>query len=301
MNSFFIKFHTGGGGVNEALHVYLQTPPLPYYLGAGRSRYLPGDQHPNRKGLGFFDLLLVVKGALHIGENGREWTLAEGETLLLLPEGEHYASRPCGEETVFYWMHFDHEGERGETAETNTVKQPTVKQPFSNPYSIRMPKRSALRNPAAAFGLLEQLLKQSGENRSAAFWREQSLLLELLRLLEEGAAGGASSPSLKLAQQTEAYLKQYYRTEITNESLAEALHFHPNYVVRCMKEHYRRTPMEYLHDYRLEQAKLLLITTERSIAQIAEEVGFRYAPYFSSCFKASVGLSPLQFRKMYLP
>lgn len=280
--------------------ISLLTPPLPYYLGGGLALFRPGDQHPNRRGLGFFDLLLVVKGTLHIGENGREWALGPGETLLLLPDGEHYAVKPCEEDTVFYWVHFEHEGAREESAEEALAASPSSGgQPFANTHAIRLPKRSDLRNPAASFGLLEELLKHAGENRSAAFWREQSLLLKLLRQLEEGAADRAASPSYKLATQTEAYLKQYYRSELTNESLAEALHFHPNYVVRCMKEHYRRTPMDYLQAFRLEQAKRLLVATDWPIGRIAEEVGFRYAPYFTSCFKANEGLTPLHFRKMY--
>lgn len=97
-----------------------------------------------------------------------------------------------------------------------------------------------------------------------------------------------------------AYIQKNYKEKITNEALAAALHFHPNYIVRCMKSKYGRTPIEYLLDYRLERAKRLLVTTEWSIERIAEEVGFRYSPYFSSCFKQSVGLTPLKFRKQYL-
>jgi len=280
--------------------IALRTPPLPYYLGSGLSLFRPGDQHPNRRGLGFFDLLLVVDGTLHIGENGREWSLREGESLLLLPDGEHYATKPCDEETAFYWIHFEHAGERIEPKAAASYPPPSSgKQPFANPHEIRLPKQSALRNPAAVFGLLEELLRQSGENRSSAFWREQSLLLEVLRLLEEGGTERTSAPSFKLAEQTEAYLKQYYRLELTNDRVAEGLHFHPNYVVRCMKEHYHRTPMEYLQEYRLEQAKRLLVTTDWPIGRIAEEVGFRYAPYFSRCFKENEGQPPLRFRQMY--
>lgn len=275
--------------------IALRTPPLPYYLGSGLAVYRPGDQHPNRKGLGFFDLLLVERGTLHIGEDGREWSLGAGETLLLMPEGEHYATKPCEADTSFYWIHFEHAGERGTAAEEGTVHR----QPFANPHAIRLPKHAELRNPAAAFELLDELLRQAGEKRSAAFWREQALLLDLLQQLEEGEAERKTAPSFRLAERTEAYLKRHYRSELTNESIAEALHFHPNYVVRCMKEHYGFTPMEYLHEYRLEQAKRLLVATDWPIGRIAEEVGFRYAPYFSSCFKAGVGLTPMRFRRMY--
>jgi Transcriptional regulator containing an amidase domain and an AraC-type DNA-binding HTH domain len=67
-----------------------------------------------------------------------------------------------------------------------------------------------------------------------------------------------------------------------------------------MKMKYGVTPIHYLLEFRLESAKRLLLTTEWTIERIADEVGFRYAPYFSACFKRQVGMSPLLFRKQYL-
>jgi transcriptional regulator GlxA family with amidase domain len=67
-----------------------------------------------------------------------------------------------------------------------------------------------------------------------------------------------------------------------------------------MKAKYELTPNEYLQEFRLERAKRLLVTTEWPIERIAEEVGFRYSPYFSACFMRSVGLSPIRFRKQFL-
>ncbi|MNU07836.1 Arabinose operon regulatory protein [compost metagenome] len=57
--------------------------------------------------------------------------------------------------------------------------------------------------------------------------------------------------------------------------------------------------MEYLTDYRLEQAKLLLLKTEISIAKVAERTGFESTAYFSRRFALKVGISPLRFRKRY--
>jgi AraC-like DNA-binding protein len=281
--------------MNEAETVELWAPPLPYYLGAGRSDFKAGDQHPNRRNLGMYDLLLVVKGELPIGENGREYRLTEGETLLLLPDGEHYATRQCDRETVFYWVHFEHAGgaSNGREAAAGAAAQP-----FGNPHVVRLPKRSRLADPQAAYSLLRQLLAPA--SGGASFWEEQRLLAELLAMLEREGGGEAGSPSARLAERAAAYLQQNHRAELTNETLAQALLFHPNYIVRCMKARYDRTPMDYLLDYRMERAKRLLVATGWPVSRVAEEVGFRYAPYFSACFKRSVGLSPLQFRKRYL-
>lgn len=284
--------------MNEERLIWMELPPAPYYITTGLTNLSPGEQHPSRRSIGIFDLLWVAKGTLFIGEENREWEVTEGQTLLLLPDRYHYAVKPCEAETVFYWNHFDFKGTWRQTDNDESPAN-SVRHAWANPYPIRIRQYASPPEFALAERHLRQMLAYAGQSRSAVYWNEQQLFMELLRLLEVGHAGSGASPALKLAEKTEAYLRQHYQTDVTNESLAEALHFHPNYIVRCMKEIYRCTPMEYLHEYRLEQAKLLLIKTERPIAQIAESVGFPYAPYFSACFKRYAGISPLRFRKQY--
>lgn len=277
--------------------VELQIPPLPYYLGSGRSEFSPGDRHPNRKKLGIYDLLIMVKGELHIGENGQEWTLQKGDTLLLAPDGEHYAVKPCEQATIFYWIHFEHDAPPVQPdLLVQAIDSPPLSRPFNNAYTLRLPKHTQLASPAAAYALMEQLLALPMTN---SFWQEQRCLADLLSMLEEGEGSEAGLAATRLAERASAYIQEHYREKVTNEALSSALHFHTNYIVRCMKSRYGRTPLEYLQDFRLEQAKRLLITTEWSIERIAEEIGFRYTPYFSACFKQNVGISPFQFRKQY--
>ncbi|SDD56994.1 AraC-type DNA-binding protein [Paenibacillus sp. UNCCL117] len=293
--------------MSESKVISWQTPPLPYYLESGKSVYAPGWQHPNRAQLGIFDLLFVVSGVLHIGEEEEQWSLQPGQTLLLRPDGYHYAVRPCEEETVFYWVHFQAtgsweeriEGVRAARNESERFAEETAAFPFVNRSLVRIPKSCLLEGAAECFRVLERLLELSVEARSVAFWQEQQLFLELLQRLDRGGAAEAQSPSFMLAGKTEAYLKQNYQKELTNESLAEAMHFHYNYISRCMKRHYGVTPLEFLSRYRIEQAKLLLLKTEWPISQIAERVGFHNDPYFTSCFKKRVGVSPLRFRKQF--
>ncbi|WJH29058.1 AraC family transcriptional regulator [Paenibacillus sp. CC-CFT742] len=279
--------------------IELHMPPLPYYLGSGLTEYRSGDQHPHRSNIGAYDLLILVRGEMYIGENGSQWTLTEGDMLLLLPDGEHYPIRPCDQDTVFYWVHFEHAPRRdasvAEEVENNTF--PYTTRPFINPYTLRLPKYMHLTDSRTVFGMVEQLLTQPS---TLSFWQEQQLLGELLSLLEEECFGRTDSVASRLAERTAAYLQANYREKVTNEAIASALHFHPNYIVRCMKSRYGCTPSDYLQQFRLERAKRLLVTTDWSIDRVAEEVGFRYSPYFSSCFKQEFGSSPLQFRKQYL-
>ncbi|MDQ6418396.1 AraC family transcriptional regulator [Paenibacillus sp. LHD-117] len=281
--------------MNESDSITLSMPPLPYYLGSGCSRFKVGDQHPNRRNLGIYDLLIVVEGVLHIGENGREWSLSRGDTLLLHPDGEHYSVAPCMEATTFYWVHFEHAGRNSVTDKTGKGALYTSR-PFGNPHTLSLEKKMHLQNLQPFVELLDEMLAMPFDGR---FWDEQAMLIKLLRMLQDIRTGEAASMTNKLAERAARYIRTHYQEKVTNETLSEELHFHPNYIIRCMKEKVGQTPMEYLHEVRLEQAKRLLITTDWTIERIADEIGYRYAPYFSSCFKRGIGMSPRQFRKQY--
>ena len=98
-----------------------------------------------------------------------------------------------------------------------------------------------------------------------------------------------------------AYLKENYRETSGNAELARALGYHAGYIARCMVEVFGCTPQQFLLYYRLDRAKLLLLTTDWSIAKVAEESGFRQLPHFSRLFSAHASLSPHRFRKRFTP
>lgn len=56
------------------------------------------------------------------------------------------------------------------------------------------------------------------------------------------------------------------------------------------------TPVELIRNFRLKKARKLLTTTDKSISQIAYEVGFSLPAYFSKCYKDAYGESPSDLR-----
>ena len=66
---------------------------------------------------------------------------------------------------------------------------------------------------------------------------------------------------------------------------------------RRFQKFLRRSPYEEILRLRLERVKQLLTTTDLSIAQIADQVGFSGVEYLSAMFKRKSGLSPREFRR----
>ena len=60
-----------------------------------------------------------------------------------------------------------------------------------------------------------------------------------------------------------------------------------------------QTFTEYLIYLRLNKAKELLRTTNTRSSQIAGEVGYNDAHYFSYIFKKNVGVTPSEYRAQY--
>ena len=56
------------------------------------------------------------------------------------------------------------------------------------------------------------------------------------------------------------------------------------------------TIFEYVTSVRIERAKQLLLSTNRSCTEICFEVGYNNQSYFTRTFKAVVGMTPRQFR-----
>ena len=281
--------------------IHLAAPPFPYFIECGYERYRPGDQHPNRRHIGLFDLLFVQTGCLHIGEDGTEWELGPGQSLILLPDRHHYAVKPCAEETRFYWVHFLTVCEWQQAEEDSPVPEPDahLRRYRVYPYTIELPKHSLMPEPASAYDLLLRLIELTAAGRSSAAWERQRVFESLMALLDRKQQVHARSRAALLAERTEAYIRGRYAEPITAASLTEALHFHYNYIARCMKQVYGMSPLDYVLHCRLEQAKTLLLKTDRPIGDIAGEVGFENAPYFTRRFSEKNGLSPLRYRKLY--
>nr|WP_208403311.1 AraC family transcriptional regulator [Paenibacillus sp. BK720] len=271
-----------------------RSPPLPFFIESNRRTYQAGEEHPNRTNLGVFDLLFVQQGSLYIAEEGNRWTLQAGDVLILRPDRWHHSFKPCQEETVFDWVHFQTVGAWEETE----ASQGSLRGDYYT-YAIRLPKKMHLSFPDEAKLLFSQLHEAAQSSSHGAFWERQQRFLHLLQMLDEGWRSDAAKAGVSVAERAAAYLKMNYRSVITNTMLSEALQLHTNYITRCMTEVFGCTPQQYLLYYRLDQAKLLLIKTDWPIARVAEETGFRQTPHFSRLFAAQTGMPPLKFRKRF--
>lgn len=86
-------------------------------------------------------------------------------------------------------------------------------------------------------------------------------------------------------------------TELSLKSLSFQLGFNSSYLSVLIKKELGLPFQDYLIQERTKRAKLLLLTTDLKVYEIAEQVGFEDMNYFSQRFKQIVGVTPRQFKK----
>lgn len=95
-----------------------------------------------------------------------------------------------------------------------------------------------------------------------------------------------------------SYVKQHFAEEIYLEKIAEALGIHPKYLSRIFKERTGVNLSEYVSLLRITKAKELLETSQKSVGEIGELVGFENRTTFFRSFKKMEGVSPNEYRKL---
>jgi AraC-like DNA-binding protein len=101
----------------------------------------------------------------------------------------------------------------------------------------------------------------------------------------------------RLVRRAMAYLHEHYAEPISREDLARHVGMSDDYLTACFRRELGMTPVTYLNRYRINLARALLTTTDRSVTEIALAVGFSDSGYFSRVFRREVGVSPDTFRR----
>ena len=93
------------------------------------------------------------------------------------------------------------------------------------------------------------------------------------------------------------YIEKNFMNDISVESIARRCNIHRNQLLKLFKERINQGPQEYLIKYRMSKAAQLLLTTQLSVGEIANAVGYSNQLHFSRAFKNVYGRSPKYFRE----
>ena len=93
------------------------------------------------------------------------------------------------------------------------------------------------------------------------------------------------------------YIKEHYSENLTVNDLAEVFNMSPNYFSSIFKKEIHQSPVNFITGIRIKEAQEMLVSSNLSVADIAQKTGYEDGQYFFRVFKKYTGMTPLQYRE----
>lgn len=101
----------------------------------------------------------------------------------------------------------------------------------------------------------------------------------------------------KLARKVAGYVQGHIFEPIKVDDIAEFTGNNSSYLCRTFKKDTGKTLSDYINGVKLEEAKRLLSSTQKPIAEIAAMFGYSSQAYFTTLFKKKNNMTPAEFRE----
>lgn len=140
----------------------------------------------------------------------------------------------------------------------------------------------------------EEILAESGRNMESTIAYAEKMISQAIRLRDRNS-GNKNRSILKTAVD---FINQHYMEEdMSLNKAANAANVSANHFSALFSQNMGQTFIEYLTSLRMDKAKEYLRCTGMRSSEIAGEVGYKDAHYFSYLFKKTQGMTPSDYRK----
>ncbi len=244
----------------------------------GHFFYCPGYRQ-HRLRFDSFLIMYVMDGAFTLEYNGKKLYADKNSFVLMDCYQEHCYYTDAGGETI--WIHFD-----GPPARTM--------------YEMILDRHGnvfTLENPLPLIGCMAKICHPYTHREPIREILISKYLNDLLtELVIYTPLQAKTLQRVSAVENVRLYIQEHIQDELRVEDLAKQALMSPYYFIRVFKKETGMSPHEYVLNYRLGIAKILLLETNLSVNAICFESGFSSESVFCSAFKKKTGVTPTAYR-----
>lgn len=280
----------------------------------GKEHLIPPRQHFERR-IDTYIMYFITEGELYLENGGEALKLVAGD-ICLFAKGD-YQKPVAATDCKYYYIHFDMRVDIlniSESEFTDMVKQKNLS--FTQPrravfekYNYMSALIPSITHVAeqVAFERFLNLFKKNAhsflyssiENRIDVSFDILKLFLRIEKLAHDayGKKEHINKATLLTIEKIIDYVEKNFLLDFGSAEIELEFLINFDYANRLFKQMTGKSIIKYRNDLRIECAKHLLLTTSKSVEDIAYESGFRDKFYFSRFFTKCVGVSPRMFRE----
>ena len=241
----------------------------------------------------YYELLYVLSGAVNMRIRDRDYLCPAGSLVFLNPFDEH-ASTPVELPYKRYYLLIP---PTQLTAFHNDLMLLSVFRFHGSQFPYVLPTGELRTRFDAYFSLFRTLEPNAGDFSDARFEAIMTLILTDAYRLSPDMFTPANQLTFLPVQDILGDLDNNIATPFSLADLAAKYHVSPG----CLSSHFRRivglSPMQYVTQSRLMRARMLLLTSELSVTEIASMCGYPDVSNFTRRFHQQFQTTPLQFRQ----
>lgn len=234
-----------------------------------------------------YELFLITEGTLYLSYAGEDYTVKEGE-YLLLPPGTAFREGFRESYTSFYWLHFCNREGASET--------------------MHLPVTGIVPKPEKLVVLMKQLqdMKKNRYPEHVLNAMTTTVICELhgqLTQRNDSVVREDADGSDRIKKQIYLDILDYIHTNIeTNlkvSDVAREFGYNEKYLSHRFTEVSGISMKQYILKEKMDRANFYLTDTNNSVADIASTLGFSDSHNFCRTYKKITGLTPGEYRNAY--
>ena len=97
-------------------------------------------------------------------------------------------------------------------------------------------------------------------------------------------------------EKIERYILDHYDQDLSMQGVAQVMNYSETHFCRLFKQCFKVNFSAYLNDFRIRQAKLMLLDTNYTAKEVALACGYQDNSYFIRVFKRFTGMTPVDYR-----
>lgn len=242
-----------------------------------------------------YELIVMTEGVLYLNYNSENFIVKNGEYLLLPPSSswrQGFKPSYCS----FYWLHF-----ATQPGDSPLVLTPDTVLPPPGQY-FTLPQTGSIPKPERVVILMKQLqdIVKSKYPAIALDAMSTSIVTELFgQLTLVPPVENYSENQKQIYYDIMDYIKTNISRNIKISEIATAFGYNEKYISHRFAEICGIPLKQYILKTKMDRANYMLTDTNKSITEIAKELGFPDSHNFSRTYKKITGLSPSEYRNTF--